>query len=53
VRDGFLVLASAEPERFVVVDATRPAEDVTIGVIAAAHRLVGLGEPNGQPTRNP
>jgi dTMP kinase len=40
VRDGFLALAAAEPGRFVVVDATRPADDVTIGVGAAADRLV-------------
>jgi dTMP kinase len=53
VRDGFLALAAAEPDRFVVVDATRPAEDVTIGVSAAADRLVSAGEPNAQPARNP
>jgi dTMP kinase len=53
VRDGFLALATAEPDRFVVVDATRPVADVTIDVIAAADRLVGVGEPNGEPTRNP
>ena len=28
VRDGFLRLAAAEPERFVVVDATRSADEV-------------------------
>ena len=53
VRDGFVALASAEPDRFAVVDATRSVEDVTIDAIAAADRLVGLGEPNGRPTRNP
>lgn len=53
VRGGFLALASAEPDRFVVVDATRPVEDVTIGVAAAADRLAAAGEPNGRPTRNP
>ena len=41
VRDGFLALASAEPERFAVIDATRTVEDVTIAVDAAADRLVG------------
>ena len=28
VRDGFLALAAAEPGRFAVVDARRPADDV-------------------------
>ena len=28
VREGFLDLAAAEPERFRIVDATRPAEEV-------------------------
>ncbi len=45
VRDGFLALAAASPERFVVIDATRPAEDVATAVNAAADRLVGSGEP--------
>ena len=53
VRDGFLALAAAEPDRFAVVDATQPVDHVTIGVIAAADRLVRAGEPNGQPARNP
>jgi dTMP kinase len=45
VRNGFLALAAASPERFVVVDATRPAGEVATAVTAAAARLVGLGEP--------
>ena len=53
VRDGFLALAAADPARFAVVDATLPVDDVTIRVIAAADRLIGAGEPNGQPARNP
>ena len=53
VRHGFLALAAAEPARFAVVDATQSVGDVTIGVIAATDRLVGSGEPNGQPARNP
>ncbi len=32
VRDGFLALAAAEPDRFAVVDATRPADDVARAV---------------------
>ena len=53
VRNGFLALARAEPGRFVLIDATRRVQDVTIGVAAAADRLVGVGEPDGEPTRNP
>jgi dTMP kinase len=53
VRAGFMALADADPARFAVIDATRPVEDVTIGVVTAADRLVRAGEPNGQPTRNP
>ena len=45
VRDGFLALATASPERFVVVDATRSAEEVATAVNAAADRLLGSGEP--------
>ena len=45
VRNGFLALAAASPERFVVVDATQPAIDVATAVTAAAARLVGPGEP--------
>ena len=43
VRDGFLALAGAEPARFVVVDATRPAEEVARSVAAAADRLLRSG----------
>ena len=45
VRNGFLALAAASPERFVVVDATQPAIDVATAVTAATARLVGPGEP--------
>ncbi len=40
VRDGFLALAAAEPARFAVVDAGRPAGDVALAAAAAADRLV-------------
>ncbi|HXG40335.1 MAG TPA: dTMP kinase [Candidatus Limnocylindrales bacterium] len=43
VRAAFRSLAAAEPERFVVVDATAPAELVADHVAAAASRLPGLG----------
>jgi dTMP kinase len=52
VRDGFLALAAAEPERFAVVDASGAKADVTIDVLAAADGLVGAGEPKPLPARN-
>jgi dTMP kinase len=52
VRDGFLALAAAERDRFAVVDAAASTPDVTIGVLAAADRLVGAGEPKPPSTRN-
>lgn len=45
VRDGFLALAAASPERFVVVDATGLPDDVATGVNTAVDRLLGAGEP--------
>ncbi|HSL98421.1 MAG TPA: dTMP kinase [Candidatus Deferrimicrobiaceae bacterium] len=36
VREGFLALAAAEPDRWVVVDATVPADDVAARVLEAA-----------------
>jgi dTMP kinase len=35
VRDGFLAIARAEPERVVVIDSSRPVEEVTRAVHAA------------------
>lgn len=51
VRTGFLALAAAEPERFAVIDASGPADDVATAVNAAVARLVGNGEPNHAPAR--
>lgn len=45
VRNGFLALAAASPERFVVIDATGPANEVAAAVNAAASRLVGSDKP--------
>ncbi|MFL5680599.1 MAG: dTMP kinase [Chloroflexota bacterium] len=42
VRDGFRALAAAEPDRFAVVDATLPEEDVAAAVVAAAARVPRL-----------
>lgn len=35
VRDGFLAVAAAEPERFIVIDATRPAAEVARELLAS------------------
>ena len=51
VRDGFLALAAAEPDRFVVIDAARPARAVAAAVAAAADRLLGGGEPKRSTVR--
>ena len=46
VRDGFLALAAAEPDRFAVVDARLPvAGGVAAAVAAAADRLARPSEP--------
>lgn len=45
VRDGFLALAAAEPDRFVVIDATGSPLEVALAASAAVGRLVGSGEP--------
>ncbi len=42
LREGFLALAGAEPERFFTVDATRPVDDVAAAIAGAvAARLIG------------
>jgi len=51
VRDGFLALAQAWPDRFVVIDATQPADTVATAVNTAADRLIGAGEPKPDPAR--
>jgi len=51
VRDGFLALAAAASDRFVVVDATRSPEEVATAVNAAVERLIGSGEPNQHAAR--
>lgn len=52
VRDGFLALAAAAPERFVVVDAMRSPQEVATAVNAVADRIVGSGEPKQFAARN-
>jgi dTMP kinase len=45
VRDGFLALAAAEPDRFAVIDARLSAQAVAVAVAAAADRLAQASEP--------
>jgi dTMP kinase len=40
VRDGFLRLAAADPDRFVVVDASRPADEVATAVATAVDEVL-------------
>ena len=40
VREGFLALARQEPERFVIIDATLPAEEVTERTLAAVDQVL-------------
>jgi dTMP kinase len=51
VRDGFLALAAAEPDRFAVVDARRPTGEVAAAVASAVDRLVTSGEPKPAAVR--
>lgn len=49
VRDGFLALAAAKPDHFVVVDATAPTEAVGEAVVAAVARLPEFGALRSEP----
>ena len=51
VRDGFLALATAEPGRFAVVDATASTGTVWEAVRAAVDRLIQPSAPTGEPER--
>ncbi len=51
VREGFLELARAEPDRFVVVDATAEEDVVFEAVLVAAGPILGLGEPDSPGVR--
>ena len=52
VRDGFLALAAASPERFLVVDATKPLHEVARAVNTAADQLTVAGEPKPVAARS-
>lgn len=43
VRDAYLALAAAEPERFIVVDAQQPAQDIAAQIRARVQRAIDAG----------
>lgn len=45
VREGFLAMAVASPGRFVVIDASRPADEVAAAAAIAVDRMLREGEP--------
>lgn len=45
IRAGFRALATAEPERFCLVDTTEPEEDVRTRVVTEAYRRLPLTDP--------
>ena len=51
VRNGFLAMAVAEPGRFVVLDATAPADAVAARVERSVARLLREVRPAGEPNR--
>lgn len=52
VRDGFLAIAAAEPDRVVVVDATGSVDQVSAAVAEAVDRRSMLGEPSQPRVRS-
>lgn len=53
VRDGFLALAAAEPDRFVVLDAAAPEDEVWAAVRAAVGGLRRGGAPPPAASNDP
>lgn len=45
VRQGFLDIAATDPDRYLVLDASRPAEDLAIEIAMAVGDLVGDDAP--------
>ena len=52
VRNGFLAIAAAEPERVVVVDASSRFDAVTRSIVDVVHQRFAIGEPQAPPVRN-
>src|SRR5205085_2262276 len=52
VRDGFLALASAEPDRFAVIDGTHAPDAVGAAIDAVMRERIGLGVGQEAPSRN-
>lgn len=44
LRAGFLAIAAAEPDRCVVIDATRPMDSVTAEILSAVHSRLGAAK---------
>ena len=51
VRDGYLEIASGEPERFLVLDATLDEEDIHARIWERVSTLPGLPMPNIEPAQ--
>lgn len=53
VREEFLELARADPERYAVIDGTRPREEVHAQVLAAVSEVLSLFDPTFEPVPPP
>jgi dTMP kinase len=53
VREEFLELARADPERFAVIDGTLPREEVHAAVLAAVSEVLSLFDPTFEPVPPP
>lgn len=42
IREGFLALAKAEPQRFAIIDAAQPVERVQADIVAAVRKVLSL-----------
>ena len=51
VREGFLAIAAAEPERVVIVDAARDIDDVSADIVRLVRARVATGEPPASGVR--
>ena len=53
VREEFLELARSDPERYAVIDGTRPREEVHAQVLAAVSEVLSLFDPTFEPVPPP